>query len=575
MYKVLYSLLFLPAFLVAQTTADNKLYTIQVGTFHQPKLADFGALQQVGQVYATDKEADFHTIFMGLFKEPTAAHQALVAVKKSGYDAFITEKTKGNKETIIIQLSSTKNGPALNWAALERAGNLSALLENPSLLKVVVGPFANRTAAQNRLGQLQSLGYEDAFIKTVDAQLLSPINHFEKGVVAPSSTELLADEIDRIAQAVPTELSTTHSKPKVVLMEHDNANLPAELPTPVIAKNIESAMPPIEEININPRVKRTAALDLQKVLKMEGYYRGSLDGYYGTGTSTAYALFKKEDAPYQRYLVLANHLEQSPISEKGLQALIHNLTSNKASLIAELEQQQAPIAKAYLAYWLLVNQGPSREVNQLMNTAIQQTFVHQPLKEVPAFDPMATYDYSDLRQLLLHLSYLHATAENTEYTLPCWLFEQHPKEAKAVFLQAKAANLANLKIGACSKFNDWETIAALQYFVMELQPRQYAQQEVALELDRSLFYLFPKRLTPVQKAAIDKWKIVFWDDLRSAATTYPVLEKNLFSLQVLFFQAQLLLEEYYMQEGFTANEAEGLALSVLRTYVELPLNAYR
>ena len=580
MYKILYSLLLLPAFLVAQSPADNKLYTIQVGTFHQPKLADFAALQKVGQVYATGKEADFHNIILGYFEEPVAAHNALVAVKKSGYDAFITEKIKGEKEAIVIQLSSTQNGPALNWAALERAGSLSALLENPRLLKVVVGPFTNTTAAQNRLGQLRKLGYQDAFIKTVDSQLLSPINPFEKGLAAPSFTELLADEIDRIAQAVPTETPTEYSESQVVLMEYDNANIPAELPTTVIPKNIElPATTPTAVININPRVKRTAALDLQKTLKMEGYYRGSLDGYYGAGTAMAYELFKKEDIPYNRYLVLSKHLEQPTTTTKGLQGLINDLTSNDASLIAELERQQAPIAKAYLAYWLLVNQGPSREVNQLMNTAIQQTFTNTQSKGVSAFDYTATYDYSDLRQLLLHLSYLHSTPENTQYTLPCWLFEQHTKEAKTIFVPSKSATQANLQISTCLEFNNWEAIAALRYFVEELQPRQYSQQEIALmntlEKDRSLLYLFPKKLTHPQKAAIDKWKIVFWNDLKASSNNYPVLEKSLFSLQVLFFQSQVLLEAYYMQKDFTADEAEGLALSVLKTYVEVPLGAYR
>ena len=585
MYKFLCSLLLLPVFLTAQSTVDNKRYTIQVGTFYKPKLTDFAALQKVGQIYATDKEAEFQHIFLGFFNDPATAQHALVSVKKSGYNAFIAEQRQNKETAVVIQLLSTQNGPALDWIALEQAGNLNALLENPQLLKIVVGPFTNKIAAQNRLKHLRTVGYQDAFIKTVPTQLLTSINHFEKGLLAPSAADLLADEIDRIAEDIPTPPVVAYKKPTVVPAEQDNANIPAELPTviptTVVNKNAPSPISTALSVpNINPRVKRTAALDLQKILKSEGYYRGGLDGYYGIGTRNAYDTFRKEDISYNRYLILSKHLKESTSTDKsGLQGLINALTSNDASLIAELERQPEPLAKAYLAYWLLVNQGPSREVNQLMNTTIRQTFSRKPLKSVPSFDHTATYDYADLKQLLLHLSYLHTTPENNQYTLPCWLFEQHPKEAKSVFIQSNLVTPTSLQIGACWSFDDWESIAALRYFTEELQPRQYASQEVdlmhTLERARALLYLFPEKLTSIQKAAIDQWKLHFWNDLRTSATTYPVLEKYLFSLQVFFFQSQVLLEAFYMQQGFTADEAEGLALSVLRTYVEVPLRAYR
>jgi len=573
---------------------DEKLYTIQVGTFYQPKLTDFTALQKVGQIYATDKEAEFYSIFLGFFTEPAAAESALATIKKSGYNAFITQKAKMEADAIVIQLLSTQNGSTLDWVSLEQTGNLLALLENPRQLKVVVGPFTNKTAAQNRLGNLKTLGYQDAFIKTVDSQLLSPINHFEKGLLAPSSTDLLADEIDRIAQNIPTPPPTTYKqssdyskpsgykKPSDTPTKQDNATIPAELPTTVSTKNVELPISTTLAVpNINARVKRTAALDLQKTLKSEGYYRGGLDGYYGKGTANAYDIFRKEDAPYNRYLILSKHLVEQPTSTaiKGLQGLINALTSKDASLIAELERQQEPLAKAYLAYWLLVNQGPSREVNHLMNTAIHQTFSEQPLQSVPSFDHTATYDYADVRQLLLHLSYLHTTPQNNQYTLPCWLFEQHPKAAKALFVQSNSTTPASLQISACWSFDGWEPIAALRYFTEELQPRQYTSQDVdlmnALERARAHFYLFPEKLNSSQKTRIDQWKLQFWNDLLAASPKYPVLDKYLFSLQVFFFQSQILLEEFYMQQGFTADEAEGLALSVLKTYVEVPLRAYR
>jgi len=161
MYKFLCSLLLLlPVFLMAQSTIINKRYTIQVGTFYQPKLTDFTAIQPIGQIYASNKEREFQTIFLGFFKDARVAQNALTSVKKNGYNAFITKD---------------KKGPALDWLTLEQTGKVSALLEDPRLLKVVVGPFTNRIAAQNKLAQLKTVGYQDAFIKTIDAQLLKPL----------------------------------------------------------------------------------------------------------------------------------------------------------------------------------------------------------------------------------------------------------------------------------------------------------------------------------------------------------------------------------------------------------------
>ena len=60
----------------------------------------------------------------------------------------------------------------------------------------------------------------------------------------------------------------------------------------------------------------------------------------------------------------------------------------------------------------------------------------------------------------------------------------------------------------------------------------------------------------------------------SSAKSYPVLGKNLETLKILFFQSQVLLEDYFMNKEFTPDAAEGLALSVLKTYVEVPLEVY-
>ena len=579
MYKFFLFLLLLPSCLLAQTAAQNKLFTIEIGTFHQPKLSDFAALKDIGLVYATAEEGQFHQIFMGGFKKASHAKKILKQVKNKGYAATLQKKSfQQGQEAVVIQLLSTQNRQSLQWASLEKAGKLYSLLEHPQILKLVTGPFTNRTAALNRITAIQEMGFKDAFIKTINIQLLTPIGYFEKGIVPTSPTEMLVDEIERIAATTPEEYQRS---------KNGNENVPIETSLPIqsthTTKHIpEPVIPPTTVLPmpiIDGTIKRTAALDLQTILKTEGYYKGPLDGYYGQGTQAGYHQFQSTNYQYNKYKVLANYLntsQQPAVNE--LQTILNALTNKDASLIAALERNKEPIAKAYLAYWLLVNQGSSREVNQLMNTAIRESFNKKTNKKSPPFDATASYDYIELQQLLLHIRYLHTAPMNTQYAIPCWLFEAHPQAANAVFNNAKLATLADLKLSGCMRFEEWQPIAILRSFLVELQPEQLSPQEVEmqelLETGRSFFYLFPEKLTVTQKKEIDRWKVKLWKDLQKTATKNPLLEKYAPTLKILFFQSQILIEDYYMQRGFSAEEAEGLALSVLKTYTTIPLKAY-
>lgn len=561
--------------------SGTALYTIQLGTFYEPTLADFKAIEDLGPLYCVKGKNNIYQVFMGTYASGSQLENTLQQVKAKGYTAY-SQSLSGveNKKVAVIQLVSTQNGKSLSWEHLEQVGKLYGLLEQAQVFKVVTGPYASKEIAAAQLPTLRANGFKDAFVKMVDAQLLSPISYFEKGLSPIAFTKDLADEIDRIAQARTPENYTPQQDIPVSTVPPasiPNTNIPA---SPPIEKNYlpvpKTALP---VPSINAKVKRTSALDLQKILKSEKHYAGSLDGYYGKGTGLAYQKFKQQDYRYKKQQLIATHLstsEEAPTS--GLQYLINSLTNNDASLIAALQRSSHPIAKAYLGYWKFVNQGPSAEVNHLLNTAIKESFQGQQVSTAPPFDVTATYDYTSLKQVLLHLRYLHAAPSNGNYAVPCWVFERHPQAANEVYTSNKLATLATLKVSGCLRFDDWESIKALQYFIAELQPKQLSPEQQA-EWDthttgRAFLYLFPTALTKAQKKEVDQWKIQFWKALAMANNQYPLLEKYYPTLKTVFFQSQVLMEDYYMQQGFTADEAEGLALSVLRTYIAVPLEVY-
>ena len=460
------------------------IYTVQIGTFQHPKLADFQSIQNLGQLYSEESSDQFYEVFLGSYPNVTAAEKVLQLVQAKGYSAFVAEHPRNlGKEMVVIQLLSTQHAKALQWESIEQIGKLYGLLEDAATLKVVTGPFINKTAAANRIAHYRSKGFKDAFVKTVHSQLLTPINYFEKGLTPTVQTDILADAIDRIASG-STTVETTPNPPEVYTAETsmDNTTPVAETPaTPaattaevIHSKNIpipnKTASIPVP--SINAKVKRTSALDLQKVLKREQYYQGSLDGYYGQGTGEGYLQFIQQDFQYKKYLLVAPHITSTKEEVVGLQYLINSLTENDAGLIAALDRSSHPIAKAYFGYWKFTNQGPSPAVNQLMNSAIQESFEQAQVKNAPPFDYTANYDYTDLKQLLLHLRYLHAAPANAQYAIPCWVFEKHRKEANEVYRKAKLATLEELNISGCPQFEDWGSIKSLQYFLSELQPQQ-------------------------------------------------------------------------------------------------------
>lgn len=558
-----------PIALIAQ---NKSVYTIQIGTFVNPKISEYNSIRPSGFVYAEPFQDKFSKVFYGEYLDALSANDALEAINRQGFGGFVIQRKLNNAPSVIVvQFATQKLVAPIDWSKFSAVGKLHTILTDPNRVKLVTGPFPNIATARKRVETIRTLGYKDAFVKTVNTALLHEVGDFEMGI----------DPIKRnLATAVDVILEETLPQESSKTIPIRNIPKTYEATTPKITANQANTSPVSITPEIRPLIKRTSALDLQRVLKLNKFYDGSLDGFYGQVTASGYKNFVDTDIQYKKYALLDNFLLQ----EKGgntvsFQELIDKLPQNPNTALIELSNNKLPLAKAYQAYWLMSNNGNLPQINQLMNAAIKETFADKRIKNAPPFDFNANYSYEDLSQFLLHLRYLHAAPKNAAYSIPCWLFEQHPKAAFEAFkANSKFASFANTKISSCENFDEWVPIKMMKNIINDLQPANLSTAQIAqhntLATARNFQYLFPEKLDKAQKAITDKWLLDFWKQMDSSAETYPVLGKNLITLKVLFFQSQVLLEDYYMNKEFTPDAAEGLALSILKTYVEVPLEVY-
>ncbi len=561
-------------FPIALFAQNKSVYTIQIGTFVNPKISEFNSIRPSGFVYAESFQDKFSKVCYGEFRDALAANDALEAINQQGFGGFVKERTLSNSPSVIVvQFATRKIAAPINWEALYPIGKLYTILTDPSIVKLVTGPFPDISTARKRVEAIRDLGYKDAFVKTVNIKLLHEIGDFEMGIDPTERNLNTAVEVILNDGIVPpksaTEIASANNIPKAY-----------EAPTSKINTNQGNTPPLGNPPEIRPLIKRTSALDLQKVMKVNKFYEGSLDGFYGQKTAMGYENFIKTDLQYKKYALLDNlFLQEKGGTTLNFQEAIDNLPQIQHTPSNILKNYNIPLAKAYQAYWMMVHDGNITQINALMNAAIKETFADKKIKNAPPFDFTANYSYEDMTQFLLHLRYLHAAPKNANYSIPCWLFENHPEAAFAAFkASSKFASFANTKISSCENFDEWLPIKMMNNIINDLQPSTLtAAQETkrnGLATARNFQYLFPEQLDKHQKAITDKWLIDFWKQMDSSAETYPVLGKNLKTLKVLFFQSQVLLEDYFMDKEFTPDAAEGLALSILKTYVEVPLEVY-
>jgi SPOR domain len=234
------------ATIIAQPTnasvPPTAVYTIQLGAFDDNvKQADFEAIRSYAYVYKRDG-----LVFVGGFPTEESAEPILAKLKAKGYDdAFIASRSLKKAKTVhVIQLASKAAGETVNWKTYAKIGDLYSM-PNASQLRIVHGYYSDINDARVKLKEVQNMGFEDAFIKTVKDIQLTPISEFDTG--------------DK----------------KLIVTSED---------TEVGTKGIPKSYNDIPTVSL----KRKSTIKLQEALKEVGTYGGVIDGQFGKGTSTAF-----------------------------------------------------------------------------------------------------------------------------------------------------------------------------------------------------------------------------------------------------------------------------------------------
>jgi len=436
--------IFLSSSLKANNANANFVYTISVGAYVDAELSDFSDLRPIGYIYAKRFEDNLIQVYIGGYDSYANAKKVLPAIQDRGYgDAFVTRRSlEEGKEVSTIQIGTMTAGEAIDWKNYLKAGNIYIAQVN-NQLRILSGQFTSKLEAKARLVELKKYGFKDAFIKTMNNAFLVKANSFETGGAKADEVIVIVDtpkgKPEPIDEPLPEAYDVLFKKSKKKKTPVENSKGKSNIPSDIPDTFDEIISPPVKVIllpKIRGKVKRTSALDLQRILKSEQVYNSGLDGYYGKGTKAGYEKIKKENRQVKKYLLLSNLMD----------------------------------------------------------------------------DNIVTTDES---------------------------------------------------------FMVWEETKLLKTIARDLDPfyEIKTNDSAADAKERATFYNNPKALTKLEKSEISVWHKSFWTALNEWGNADPIHDQRCVALRVAYFQSQVRLEDYFMDKGFSYNDAKPMAMSVLKTII--------
>ena len=549
---------------------SNVFYTVQIGTFLNAKKTEFSEIKSLGFIYANPGDNNLAEVYIGGFNNSKDANKVVEDLVDRGYaNAFAQERFLGEgREVAVIQIATRNLKQDLDWESFLTAGELY-IQPLAKQVKVIAGIYDDLNQAKARLPEIKKLGFKDAFIKKINSAYLHKVGDFELG---STKRPLIPLNFDRNPTASagngarqsrrPTEYSYTAVQPNF---------------TPRSPASSAVLKPKDTSPKIRAKIKRGSVLELQKLLKTQQMYSGSLDGYYGNNTAKGYDQLKKTNRTLQKYQLMAKYLPDQQTTagaQVPLQNLINTLNSNTRGLI-ELERYNAPVSNAYRGYLMFYNYGPSVEVNQLLNAAIRGAYPNNQIGGLSPVDPNATYSYNDMDQVILHLLYVHS-ANKSQYNVPCWLFAIHPEQtARANTILTNFPGF-QYTTQQCDQFSTWEEIKVLKAIAEDLNDQQQLNKN-RLALDaaaRNDLFLANQPLVTSEQRALEDWHNSLWQGLQGWASTDPLHQNIINAMRASYFQSLILLEDFYMDKGLKQKDAQGLALAALHTVVGYHLERF-
>ena len=582
--KKLLTLLALLALLATAGVAQNQLYfTVQVGTFIDAKPEDFKSLQSIAFVYAQDLGNNLREVYVGGYPSREEAEKAAANVRAKGYaNAFVQERLPSAGQAVnVVQMATRRVDKEIEWADFMKAGDLYGILSG-NLIKIVTGPYNSLEAAKADQARIRKLGYKDAFAKTANSVYLHRLTEFETGVkedlipiafqesgarINTAPVEPQMQDYNVLIARSPAATGTDYSYGGAAPVDYNYYPGPA---TAMTARTVAPSLP-----NIRADVKRASVVSLQTVLKAENVYNSAIDGYYGNGTASAYQVELQKDRTLRKYQALAESmaLSGSQSLNSEIQLAVNELGSNPTA-VSRLERSNNPMAMAYRAYMIFASYGPSPDVNRLMNTAIRAAFSGRMVANLP-FDPNATYAYQDLNQLVLHLYYMHCGSD-TDISAPCWLAERHPQEASVAYQACSRVPNGNLQVQNCGQFESWPEVSLLVAIASDLNTEEQFNQQRLSEaaMERSRLYSAPSALNGSEAKAVEAWNSNLLRGIDGWAVQDPLHREIITAFKVAYFQAQIRLEDHFMNKGYKVDQARGLALATLHTLVAYHLQRF-
>ena len=591
--SILALLLILSVSLTAQT--GSEIYAVKLGEFINAKASAFSVVEDLGYIYAEKTIGNSKNVFIGGFKGKAAADRAVAIAKDRGYiDAAATNLSAAESETVtVIQLGMRDARNTIDWKVFSSAGRIFAL-QNGNQIKVLAGLYPSAAAAKAILPTIQRKGFSDAFVKNVQKSLVHEVTSFETGSVdlvavmpsLPKNTPTPATQepqvIEKAKEQAPEEY-VAETKEVEVPSEYNAKSVKVEVPSGTAAKSIPepAPTPPAKTTTKTPtpsvpliaqrpairsKVKRTSVLRLQEILKAEGTYTSSLDGYYGKGTKAAFDEMWANNRQVKKYRALSEFNSQNSSTAKpgSLQYSIDGLWNDPNNAILTLERSNSPTAKAYRAYWLYENSDNAEKIDELMNEAIKGAFVGKNIRNAPKFDYTASYSYRNFKQLLQHLSYVQSV-DSERVSVPCWMFERYQGEALQVF--GTAADAGNIALQDCGGFINWEEIQVLNTIAADISAgsKLDAEKEAEYRARSIRLFLAPVAPSAADRDALTNWQTSLLKNVEGWGARDATLSEIATAFRLNFYQSNVLLEDYFAGKGYNAADAKGLALAVLQS----------
>ncbi len=462
----------------------DMVYVVQLGAFSNPQPSDFEKVKNVGYVY-TETVGKLQRVLLGRFEEETKANASLTLVQAAGFkDAFLSKrKINPTDMAYAVQLTSYDAGQSVEWDKWRMFDKLYVNLTADNKVKVLSGNFKEIKAVNQHLEEVKEKGFKGAYIRHINNGLVHRVSKFEMSLVELENfiDEGISVKGGSILPVKPSEIPRSFN----------------------------------EEFNDK---KRDSVKKLQELLSQHSNYQGELNGFYTKGTENALVMFEQKNSRYAQYKLLADNRKEEGF-KGGIQTYVDLIYDNPFMAYGGLKEADHPMAEVYLAYMYFTGKANPKNadkqalVNKLMNGAVEKIFVKGDFKGTTELDYSKKYNYDNITLLIKHLSYMQDAMQDPP-SLPCWLFEKHPKEVSSMF------NKLYSMVSGCGDFMEWDELKVLKTIAEDLDPVNHfalgkGDENVKMAYDsrRAQLYLAPT-ISQDEAIVMESWNNRLWTAMK-------------------------------------------------------------